>query len=375
MTAFLLANAQVLTPGGLLPRASVLVERGRIAAVTADPPRHSRTLDLDGHLLLAGFIDTQVNGGGGVLFNEEPDVRGIEAIAAAHRGFGTTGMLPTLISDDLATIARALDAVDEAIAKGVPGILGIHVEGPFISYARRGIHSAAKIGQLDDAAMELLMRPRRGRILLTLAPERVSPSQIATLTAHGLIVAAGHSDASYEEARAGIAAGITGYTHLFNAMSPLQSRTPGLVGAALEHADGIAGIIADGHHVHPAVLRVALRAKGADRLMLVTDAMPPVGTDARGFMLGESEIRLENGSLRNADGTLAGSALTMIDAVKGMSRLARISLTQAARMASEVPARFLRLDGERGAIAPGMIADLVALDGDARVARTWIGGH
>lgn len=374
MTTLVLANARVLTPGGFLPRASVSIARGRISSITPEPPTDADPIDLDGQTLLPGFIDTQVNGGGGVLFNDDPSVRGIETIAAAHRCFGTTGLLPTLISDDLATIACALDAVDEAIEQQVPGILGAHIEGPFLNSARRGIHSAAKLRKLDDEAIALLTRPRRGKLLLTLAPELVSAEQITELVARGVIVSAGHSDATYEEAQRGIAAGITGYTHLFNAMSPLQNRAPGLVGAALDHDAGIAGIIADGHHVHPAALRIALRAKSVAGLMLVTDAMPPVGTGDRVFMLGGKEIRLAHGMLRDADGTLAGSALTMADAVGNICRLAGISLDQAARMAAEVPARFLGLDSERGAIRPGMIADMVALDGEMTVTHSWIEG-
>jgi N-acetylglucosamine-6-phosphate deacetylase len=257
----------------------------------------------------------------------------------------------------------------------VPGVLGIHIEGPFLSPARHGIHLKSKLRPLEDDMIDLLASGRRGRTLVTLAPERASPAQIARLVAAGVIVSAGHSDADYETVRAAIDAGLTGFTHLFNAMSQLANRAPGMVGAALEDDATYAGLIVDGLHLHPATLRVAVRAKGAEHLMLVTDAMPSVGADRDDFMLQGRPIRREGDMLKSADGVLAGSTLTMARAVANMIAEGRVTLRQAVAMASATPAAFLGLADTRGAIAAGFAADLVLVDDDFTVRETWIGGQ
>ena len=225
---------RVLIDGAWREGRAVLVEDGRIAAIVAPDalPAGTEIARVSGSLV-PGFIDTQVNGGGGVLFNDAPTVEGIAAIAAAHRRFGTTGLLPTLISDDLSVIRRAVAAVDATIEAGVPGILGIHIEGPFLNVERKGIHSADKIRVLDEEGFAALTGLRRGRTLVTLAPERTSPEMVRRLVDAGLVVSAGHTNATYEQAIAAMDAGLSGITHLFNAMSPLASRRPGVVGAAL----------------------------------------------------------------------------------------------------------------------------------------------
>jgi N-acetylglucosamine-6-phosphate deacetylase len=352
----------------------VLIDGGRIVAICEEPTGAADRVDLRGQLLLSGFIDTQVNGGGGRLFNDDPSVDTIAVMAAAHRRFGTTGLLPTLISDDPSVIERAIAAVDEAIDQGVPGVLGVHIEGPFLSRARRGIHLASKLQPFDDRFVEMLCSGRNGRTLVTVAPECIAPEQIARLVEAGVIVSAGHSDANYETVRAALDAGMTGFTHLFNAMSQLTNRAPGMVGAALEDPNTYAGIIVDGHHIHPAAFRVGLNAKGVDHLMLVTDAMPTVGVPTDEFMLQGRAIRREGDRLVSEEGVLAGSTLTMVAAVANAVEQGRLSLPQAARMASSTPAHFLGLAGETGAIAPGLRADLVAMTDDFTVTETWIGG-
>jgi len=370
--AELLVNGEVLTPQGLKP-ATVVLDGGRIADVRA-PQAGDRGHDLAGARLLPGFIDTQVNGGGGVLFNAEPSVAAIETIGAAHRRYGTTGFLPTLISDDLETVARAIAAVDAAIAARVPGLLGIHIEGPFLNEDRKGIHDASKFRVLDDAAFELLTSLRRGRTLVTLAPEATSPQMIGRLRAAGVVVAAGHTNAGYDELQAAIAAGVTGFTHLFNAMSPLASREPGAVGAALDAEEVWCGLIADGRHVHPAVLRLAVRAKRADRIMLVTDALASVGMAEKAFRMQGRRIRVVDGVCVDDEGTLAGSNLDMASAVRNLMAFCGLPLARASAMASANPAAFLGLAGEQGAITPGARADLVAVDDAMNVGRVWIGG-
>lgn len=370
-----LVNGRVLLPSGVRDDVCVVIGEGEIRAVSSEPPADGRRIDLGGKILLPGFIDTQVNGGGGKLFNDDPSVEAIRIIATTHRRFGTTGLLPTLISDDLAVVEAGVRAVDAAIESGVPGILGIHIEGPFLAEARRGIHSADKLRPLKDEYLDLLTSAKRGKTLVTLAPECVTPDQIRHLVAKGVVVAAGHSDAPYEIVRAAIDAGITGFTHLFNAMSQLANRAPGMVGAALEDDATFAGIIADGYHLHPATLRVAVRAKGTHRLMLVTDAMPSVGTDDTGFILQGRKIWRDGDTLHGADGVLAGSTLTMAGAVRGMMAQGGVPLAAAAEMAATTPAAFLGQQDIRGAVAAGMRADLVLVDDDLTVHETWIGGQ
>jgi N-acetylglucosamine-6-phosphate deacetylase len=376
MTFDAITGARILADGIWLDDHALLLKEGRIAAIVAASaiPTDADIARLSGGMLVPGFIDTQVNGGGGVLFNDQPNVKGIAAIAAAHRHFGTTAMLPTLISDDFDVIATAIAAVDEAIASGVPGIIGIHIEGPFLNADKRGIHNAAKFRTLDEQAIALLSSLKNGRTLVTLAPELAPQGAIATLVEAGVIVAAGHTLAKYEDIQHGITEGLSGVTHLFNAMSQLESRAPGAVGAAFD-SDLICGIIVDGHHVHPASLRVAYRAKGADGLMLVTDAMPTVGSTEGRFCIGETEIVAEGGMLRSAGGTLAGSDLDMASAMRNCMSMMRVDLRTACQMASQTPARFLGLGADYGRLAPGYRADLVHLNDDLHVQATWITGE
>jgi N-acetylglucosamine-6-phosphate deacetylase len=370
--AEVLVNGRVLTPRGL-EAATVVIEGDRIAEVRP-PAAGERGFDLAGGYLLPGFIDTQVNGGGGALFNDAPTVEAIATIGVAHRRFGTTGFLPTLISDDLSAVAKAIEAVDAAIAAGVPGVLGIHIEGPFLNANRKGIHDASKFRVLDDDAFELLTSLKRGRTLVTLAPEATTPAMIRRLVEAGIVVAAGHTNADYAGIRQALDAGLTGFTHLFNAMSPLTSREPGAVGAALEDSASWCGLIADGRHVHPAVLRIALRARRLDHFMLVTDALSAVGTVEKSFTVQGRAIRVVDGVCIDENGTLAGSDLDMATAVRNIIDFAGLSLAEAAYMASAAPAAFLGLADDVGTIAAGKRADLVHANDALIVQRTWIAG-
>ncbi len=377
MTALALIGAAIVTPDAVLEDHALLIEDRQIAAIVpvSNLLADIDTLDLGGGWVLPGFIDTQVNGGCDVLFNDAPDIAGIRAIASAHRRFGTTGLLPTLISDDLSVVEAGVVAIDAAIAAGEPGILGIHVEGPFLNADKRGIHDASKFRTLDDAAIALLTRTGPGVRLVTIAPELAPPGAIRALVDGGAIVAAGHSMADYDQTRAALAEGLHGFTHLFNAMTQLGSRAPGMVGAAIEDRTSHFGLIVDGHHVHPAAMKIAIRARGLDGAMLVTDAMSPVGGTATSFTLMGREIRMVDGICTGPDGTLAGSALTMAEALRNAIDWLELSLVEASRLASGNPAAFLGVQYQTGAIAPGLAADLVHLDGDRRVTRTWIGGQ
>jgi N-acetylglucosamine-6-phosphate deacetylase len=372
-----LTHARIMTPDGMLDRHAVLIEDGWIADIVGrEDPRvqQAQRRDLDGSLLLPGFIDTQVNGGGGVLFNDSTTVEAIAAIGAAHRPYGTTGFLPTLISDDLAVVDAAMRATERAIEAGVPGVLGVHIEGPFLNVKRKGIHDSSKFRTLDDKAVTLLSSLKRGKTLVTLAPETTTPEMVRKLTQAGVTVAAGHTNAAYGTTRRALDAGLTGFTHLFNAMSPLTSREPGAVGAALESQTAWCGIIVDGRHVDPAVLRIALRTRPLDRFMLVSDAMPTVGMIDKSFDLQGRHIRVVDGVCIDDHGTLAGSDLDMIGAVRNAMSMLGLSLAQAVSIASAAPAAFLGLASERGTIAVGQAADLVLLGDDLTVRETWIGG-
>ena len=372
-----LCGARIFTGEQFLDGYAVLVDDARIRDVPlmADMPTECPRHDLPGGTLAPGFIDAQVNGGGGVLFNETRTAEGVAAIAQAHARHGTTGLLPTFITDHGERRAEAVAAVREAVAAGVPGILGIHLEGPFLAPARKGAHDPGLIQPMTDADVDMLLGTGLRTVLLTVAAEAVSPQQIRRLAEGGVIVSLGHSDASHETAAAAADAGARGVTHLFNAMSQLGHRAPGLVGAALDHGGLWAGLIADGHHVHPAALRVALRAKqGPARLFLVSDAMPPAGSGGDTFVLGGRVVTRNEGRLTLADGTLAGSDLTMDRAVRFAVEHLHQPLAEALRMASLYPAQFLRLDAARGRIAPGFAADMVHLNDEMSVRTVWIAG-
>lgn len=371
-----LVNGTVLTPAGFERGRAVLVDAGRVTAVldVGDPRVRGATWhDLAGRMLLPGFIDCQVNGGGGVLFNHEPSVEGIRAIAAAHRRFGTTGLLPTLISDQPAVMRKALAAAEAAIGQ-VPGILGVHIEGPYIAPARKGVHAETSLRTPGPEEIALSTSLKRGRTLLTLAPECVPVDALRQLLAAGVVVSIGHTAADYDTVRRALAAGARGFTHLFNAMTPLQSRAPGAVGAALEDRDSWCGVIVDGAHVHPASLRVALAAKPRGKVFLVTDAMPTVGTPDPEFVLNGETVTVKDGIARTADGTLAGSVISMIDAVRNCVELLGLPLEEAAYMASTYPAEFLGVGASHGRIAPGYQADFTVIDSVYKVHETWIGG-
>ncbi len=375
MTTHVFHNGHILTERGFESDACVLVEDGHIVAVLhGAPPSGGERIDLQGGFLVPGFIDVQVNGGGGVLFNNDTSVEAITAIARGHRQYGTTGLLPTLISDDAAVMRRAIEATRSAIAQGVPGVLGIHLEGPYLAPARKGTHDAGKFRVPDADEIAMATALDNGVTVITLAPERVPVATIRALVERGAIVCAGHTAGSFDDTRAGLDAGITGFTHLYNAMTPLQGREPGVVGAALGDAHSWVGVIVDGVHVHPASLRVALAAKPRGKVLLVTDAMPMVGSSNPSFDLYGETITAIDGVVRNAAGSLAGSALDMASAVRNTVNLLGLPLDEACRMAAQYPAEFLGLGGELGRIAPGYRADLVLLDADVHVQRSWISG-
>ena len=362
--------SHVFDGAAMLGARTVLCDDGEIVDIVeaADATTHLLPPDT---ILAPGFIDLQVNGGGGVMFNDATNLEGLRTIAAAHSKAGTTSILPTLISGARTLIAAAIDAVRDA--RELPGILGLHVEGPFLAPTRRGIHPANAITVMTDADVAMLSSHPDVRMLVTLAPEMVSPARISALAQHGIIVFAGHSDAVFTDVDAALRAGVSGFTHLYNAMSPLGGRAPGMVGAALAASDAYAGIIVDGHHVHPIAVGIAHSAKGPGRLFLVSDAMATAAAETTEFLLYGTPVHLSDGMLTDAAGTLAGAHLTMAEAVRNAVTLVGLPLLDALTMATATPAACLGVH-DRGTLAPGMRADIVALNPDLSVQAVWQGG-
>lgn len=376
MSDLVLTGCRIFTGSAMLENHAVVVRGPLIAAVLprAELPAAVEVTDLGGGLLAPGFIDVQVNGGGGALLNDQPTVAGVRIIAESHRRFGTVGLLPTVITDTPEIMHRAIAAVREARAAGCNSVLGIHVEGPFLDPQRKGAHDAALIRPMTDADVTVLAGADCGKLMLTVAPNKVSPERIRQLTAAGILVSLGHAEASFAEAGAALAAGASAFTHLFNAMSQLSGREPGMVGAALADRHSFIGIIADGHHVHDTALQLALAATVAERFMLVTDAMPTAAGGPDRFTLQGREVRLLGDRLQLADGTLAGSNLTMDAAVRYCVEKLDVPLPRALAMASHHPARFLGLEAKLGRIGPVALASLVHLDDRLHVQRTWVEG-
>jgi N-acetylglucosamine-6-phosphate deacetylase len=369
-----IAAAWIFDGMSLREDAAVMVDSENTVDVVAraDLPADLPVQNLPDLWLAPGFIDMQVNGGGDVLFNDGPAPQTIRKIVAAHRRFGTTALMPTLISDSAAKMQAALAAVDE-LAGIEPAVLGLHLEGPFLSPKKAGVHNPRFFHRPTTEDFARIAAPRRAITLVTLAPEEVGDEFIANLTNAGVRVALGHSMATYAQTVAAMAAGLTGFTHLFNAMRPLASREPGPIAAALESPRASYGLITDGIHVSPAMLRLALR--GAGRPILVTDAMPPVGGSRSSFVLGGETIVVRDGRCARDDGTLAGACLDMATAVRNCVRLVGAPLTDALRYASTHPAEFLGLGDRLGKLAPGYRADMVAFDASTiDVHRTWVAG-
>jgi len=360
-------------------RTALVVADGIVeGTMAADSPSDARRVPLDGGMLVPGFIDLQVNGGGGVLLNEQPTAEGIRTICETFYQFGTTALLPTLISDTPEVTGSAIQAGIETAQRGVPGFLGLHLEGPHLCLARKGAHDPRLIRPMQEADLRRLIdaRAKLPNLLTTVAPETVTPQQIAALAEAGIVVSIGHSDASYTIASAAAAAGASMVTHLFNAQSQLGNREPGVVGAALDSGTLWAGLIADGIHVHDVAIGIALRAKrGPGRIFLVTDAMSLTGSPQQSFTLNGRLIHRADGALRLADGTLAGADLTMIDAVAHMHRAIGLPLEEALRMAALYPAQAMGIAGRQGHLRRGALASMVHISDDLRVRATWIAGR
>lgn len=380
MTSFALAGARIFDGDVWHDGHAVFVENGKIVDIVAESALTQRQTvrRATGTMIVPGFIDLQVNGGGGVMLDGDSGIEGIETICRAHAMFGTTGLLPTLITDTPEATKAAIAAGIKAAETGLPGFLGLHLEGPHLSIARKGAHDPALIRPMGDADLVNLVEARRHFpvLMTTLAPENATPEQVRALVAGGVKVSLGHSDVDCKTALAYADAGASLVTHLFNAMSPLGHREPGLVGAALESGALWVGLIADGVHVDPVAIRAALKAKtGPARIFAVTDAMSTIGTDMASFTLNGRTIHRQDGRLTLDDGTLAGADIDMVSTVAYLHRVVGLSLDEALRMASLYPAQAVGLEGEKGRLGAGMDADFVELTDALTVASTWIGGE
>ncbi|OLP62251.1 N-acetylglucosamine-6-phosphate deacetylase [Xaviernesmea oryzae] len=357
----------------------LLVDRGQILGVVMDEevPAEATRIDASGQLLVPGFIDLQVNGGGGVLFNDVPDVEAIERICAAHARYGTTALLATLITDGLEVRARAIEAGHQARLAHVPGFLGLHLEGPHLSVVRKGVHDASLIRPMEEPDLDAMLGCAHlvDHLMVTIAPESVTPEQVRRMREAGIVVSLGHTDADYATALSYAEAGATTVTHLFNAMSPLGHRQPGMVGAALSNGQLSASVIADGFHVDAASIGIALRAKmGPGRIFLVTDAMSTIGSELSGFLLNGREIFRKDGRLTLENGTLAGADIDMLSSVLFLYETVGISLEEALRMASSYPADVMGISARKGRLLPGLDADFVLLTADLDMVATYVGG-
>lgn len=363
-----LSAAQFFDGSNWHANVELVIDKGRIIAIR---PCRSQP---QAAYLVPGFIDLQVNGGGGVLFNNAPTIDTLRRMRQAHSRFGTTALLPTLITDQLAVMRQSADVIAAAIAAGEPGILGIHFEGPHLSAPKKGVHPLQHIRPLAEAEMQLYLRRDLGCVLVTLAPENVTPEQIQRLTAAGIKVWLGHSNASAEQVLQALAAGAQGFTHLYNAMSPLTSREPGMVGVALTDSQSWCGLILDGLHLHPLAAKLAVLAKPRGKVLLVTDAMSPVGTDETEFDFFAGKVTRQGNKLTDSSGALAGSVLDMAAAVRYAVNTLDLDLAESLRMAALYPAQALGLT-DRGQAQPGHRADLVQLNAQLQVQQCWINGE
>lgn len=375
-----LVGARIFTGEIFLDNYALVIEGEMIAALIprADLDEAIPQVLLDGGVLSPGFIDLQVNGGGGAFFTNDTSVSAIQIMLNGHRPTGTTSFLPTLISDTREVHQAGVKAIADAVAAGIKGVLGVHVEGPFFNMARRGAHNERYIRKMEQADIDWLVDSVKAqhafKVMLTLAPEHADAGQIKQLTSAGVVVCAGHTDGHYDDVVAALKEGLSGFTHLYNAMRPTTGREPGVVGAALEDANSWCGIIIDTYHVHAASARIAYAAKPKGKMYLVTDAMSTVGSPDKSFQIYGETIYEKDGCLVNAEGRLAGSAIGMIDAVRLNTEWVGVELGESLRMASLYPAQYMQVDNQLGRLQAGFRADLVHFTDDYRVTHTWIAG-
>jgi len=372
-----LVNCDIFTGDEFLYDSAVIIEKRKISQVVKESElsKDIEKIDLKGKTIAPGFFDVQVNGGGGTLFNDTPSVEGIRSIFEGHKQFGTTDFLPTFITGSSKGMLEASNAVNACLDNRLHGVRGIHFEGPFLNAKKAGVHDKSYVREINNSDLEIIKSVKSGVTLLTVAPEYVPNDHIKDMVANDIFISLGHTDASYEEASEALASGAKCTTHLFNAMTALGSRAPGVVGAALDDTKSWMGIIVDGHHVSFPSARIAIRAKEKGKTILVTDAMPPVGGNGEGFTLGDYEIEVKNGQCITMGDVLAGSALDMASAVRNSIQQLGIDKGEALRMASRYPAEFLDLSHRIGSISAGFDANIAIFDNQINVSGVVILGE
>ena len=370
-----ITGAKIFSDHKLLDNKALLIDGENIIGIVAknDIPNNIKIQQLNGGILSPGFIDLQVNGGGGKLFNNSSDKESLDEIIKAHQHFGTTSIMPTVISDSLNVLQRCTSTISNEINNN-KSLLGVHIEGPFFNVKYRGVHQKQYINTINNDYLNLFESLQGFPVMLTLAPECISIKQLKHLKSLGFKILAGHTDASYDQLEEAIKYGLDGFTHLFNAMGQISAREPGVVGSALNFNNTAASIIVDLHHVHPSLIEMSYKQKPKGKLFFVSDSMATINHGEPSFELYDEVVSESNGRLINSEGKLAGSSITQIDAIKNAYTSCNITLSDAIAMATSYPAEYLGVDDYLGSLKANYRADLAHFDIDFNVKNVWVAG-
>ena len=370
-----ITGAKIFSDHKLLDNKALLIDGENIIGIVAknDIPDNIKIQQLNGGILSPGFIDLQVNGGGGKLFNNSSDKESLDEIIKAHQHFGTTSIMPTVISDSLNVLQRCTSTIANEINNN-KSLLGVHIEGPFFNVKYRGVHQKQYINTINNDYLNLFESLQGFPVMLTLAPECISIKQLKHLKSLGFKILAGHTDASYDQLEEAIKYGLDGFTHLFNAMGQISAREPGVVGSALNFNNTAASIIVDLHHVHPSLIEMSYKQKPKGKLFFVSDSMATINHGEPSFELYDEVVSESNGRLINSEGKLAGSSITQIDAIKNAYTSCNIPLSDAIAMATSYPAEYLGVDDYLGSLKANYRADLAHFDIDFNVKNVWVAG-
>ena len=354
---------------------ALLIDDQHIAGIVNKDaiPTDFQVKKLEGGILSPGFIDLQVNGGGGKLFNNSPDKESLNTIISAHQYFGTTSIMPTVISDSLNILQKCTDTISNEIDNN-HSLLGIHIEGPFFNVKYRGVHQKQYINTINASYLNLFETLDKFPVMLTLAPECISIKQLKHLKSLGFKILAGHTDANYDQLEEAVKYGLDGFTHLFNAMGQISAREPGVVGSAFDFDETSASIIVDLHHVHPSLINLSFKQKPKGKLFFVSDSMATINHGEPSFELYDEVVSESNGRIINSEGKLAGSSITQIDAIKNAYQKCSIPLESAISMATLYPAEYLGVSDYIGQLKKGYRADLAHFDSNFHVQNVWLAG-
>jgi len=370
-----LTEAKLFTGENFLENKALLIEDKYIAGIVgkANIPKNFEIQKLNGGILSPGFIDLQVNGGGGKLFNNSPDKESLNTIIEAHQYFGSTSIMPTVISDSLNILQKCTETISNEINNN-HSLLGVHIEGPFFNAKYRGVHQKKYINTINASYLSLFEKLDEFPVMITLAPECISIKQLKYLKSLGFKILAGHTDASYDQLEEAIKYGLDGFTHLFNAMGQISAREPSVVGSAFDFDETSASIIVDLHHVHPSLINLSFKQKPKGKLFFVSDSMATINHAEPSFELYDELVSESNGRIINSEGKLAGSSITQIDAIKNAYQKCNIPLESAIAMATLYPAKYLGVSHYIGQLKKGHRADLAHFDSSFKVRNVWLSG-